>query len=387
MSFPVTYLLDHLAPSETFIRRELEQLRRRSWPVFTRLLNGGVDPLRYALASCPEGFRWRFAKAAYARISEEFFRAPLTALRMIKHLPQAAYLAKKVVDSDSRLIHSHFAGITADLAAIVSRALGVPWTCSVHAHDVFTTSSPALRRRLRTASRVTACSRRAVGIVAESGYPAEKIDLIHHGLPINEFAFDTIQTDEVIFTAARLEAKKGIDTLIRACAQLRDRNVRFTCVIAGAGPLLGSLKKLVARLELEKSIVFIGWQSQEETRSHLMDASVLALPSRRTRLGDSDGIPNILVEALALGTPIITTTASSANEIILDTVNGLLVPPDDPARLADALATALASKELRIRMAKAGRLTAEQYFDGSKNIQQLEAFFASAVGSTASAAL
>jgi len=379
MVFPITYLLDQLAPSETFIRRELEQLRRRSWPLFTRLLKGGIGPLKFSLASCPEGFRCRFYKAAGSRVFEELFRSPGSALRIVKRLPQAAYLARKVVDTDSQLIHAHFAGITADLAAVVARALGLPWTCSVHACDVFAASPQSLFRRLHTANRITACSQRGVKKLIDCGLPADKVVLIHHGLPINDFPFDTIQPDEVIFAAARLEPKKGIDTLIRACALLRKQNVKFTCVIAGSGALTAPLKRLTEKLELGNSVVFIGWQSQEETRSHLMDASVLAVPSRCTRHGDSDGIPNILVEALALGTPVVTTTASSANEVIVDSVNGLLVPPDDPERLAGALAAMLASKEMRIRFAKNGRKTAEEFFDSSKNIQQLEEFFTQAI--------
>ena len=379
MPFAVTYLLDQLAPSETFIRREIDQLRRRNWPVYTRLLKGGVSPLKVSLASCPEGFRIRFLRAACARVAEELFRSPCAAIRIVLRLPQAADLAQKVVETDSKLIHAHFAGITADLASIVARTLGLPWTCSVHAHDVFTVSPQTLFRRLRTANSVTACSQRAAHAVVGCGVPAEKVVLIHHGLPLNDYPFDTIQPDEVILAASRLEPKKGIDTLIRACSLLRDRGVRFTCVIAGSGSQQRDLERLTEQLKLGRAIVFIGWQSQEETRSHIMDASVLALPSRRTRDGDSDGIANILIEALALGTPLVTTTAGSASEVIVDSVNGLLVPPDAPDRLADALALALASKELRLRLAKAGRETSEKLFDSSKNIQQLEAFFSKAV--------
>ena len=379
MPFPVTYLLDQLAPSETFIRRELDHLRCRDWPVVTQLLKGGDAPLKHALLSCPKGFRMRFFKAACVRIAEEFFRAPGTACRILKRLPQAADLAKKVAENGSQLVHAHFAGITADLASIVARTLGLPWTCSVHAHDVFTVSPHAINRRLRTAKGVTACSERAAKAVADSGIPASKVALIHHGVPLSDFRFCTCQPSGVIFTAGRLEAKKGVDTLIRACSLLRDRGVHFTCVIAGSGAMLDELKHLTESFNLGKSVVFVGWQSQDETRSHLKDAAVLALPSRRMPDGDSDGIANILVEALALGTPVVTTTASSASEVIEDSANGLLVPPDDPVRLADALATALGSKELRIRLAQAGRKTAEAFFDGAQNIQQLEAFFSKAV--------
>ena len=378
MPFPVTYLLDQFAPSETFILRELEQLRRRNWPIFTRLLKGGVDPLKFSWVSCPERFRWHFFKAASARVLEELPHAPVTAFRIFKRLPQVAHLIKKTADSDSRLIHAQFAGITADLASIAARAMGRPWTCAVHAHDVFTPSPKALFRRLRTAAGIVACSQQAADAVLAAGIGPEKVVVIHHGLPLNDFSFDTIQPDEAIFTACRLEHKKGLDTLLQACDLLLKRGLRFTCVIAGTGPDLDALKDLHKKLGLAQTVFFTGWQSQDETRSRMMDASVLVLPSRRTRNGDRDGIANILIESMALGTPVITTTASAASEVITDHLNGLLVPPDDPAVLADVLAQALTSKELLIRLAKAARLTVEEHFDGSKNVHQLEAFFTQA---------
>lgn len=375
MPFPVTYLLDQLAPSETFIRRELEQLRRRNWPVFTRLLSGGVNPLKFSWVSCPEGFRWRFFKMACARVMEELPVAPAVACRIFRHLPQVAHLIKKTVDSDSRLIHAHFAGITADLASVAARVTGLPWTCAVHAQDVFAASPHALYRRLRTAAGIVACSQQAADAVLAAGIPPEKVTVIHHGLPINDFTFDTIQPDEALFCACRLERKKGLDTLLQACSLLLNRGIHFTCVIAGTGSCSDDLQRLCKKLGLEQTVFFTGWLSQEETRSRLMDASMLVLPSRRMRDGDRDGIANILVEAMALGTPVVTTTASAAREIITDHHNGLLVAPDDPAALADTLAQALTSKDLLIRLAKAARMTVEEHFDGSKNILLLETFF------------
>jgi glycosyltransferase involved in cell wall biosynthesis len=379
MPFPITYLLDQLSPSETFIRRELDQLRRRNWPIFTRLLKGGTSPLKFSLASCPDGLRWRFFKTASARVIAELPRSPATALHILKRLPQAAHLISKAPEGDTLLIHAHFAGITADLAAIAAHTLGLPWTCSVHAYDVFTSPPKLLYRRLRTAAGITACSQQAADAVIAAGLPNDKVSVIHHGVSLNEFPFDPIQPDGVFFLAGRLEPKKGVDTLLRACALVVNRGLRFTCVIAGTGSSLEDLKQLSSRLGLEQTVVFVGWQSQEETRSRIMDATVLVLPSRRLRDGDRDGIANILVEALALGTPVITTTASAASEVIVDAVNGLLVPPDDPAQLADALALALSKKDMLLRLSKAGRKTAEETFDSSKNIEQLEAFFKRAV--------
>lgn len=374
MPFPVTYLIDQPAPSETFVRREVELLRGRGWAIDARMLSGG-EPLAYALRDCPRDALARFLRAAAARVAEELFRSPRTALRILRRLPQAASLAAQARASGSPLLHAHFAGITADLASIAAAALALPWTCSVHARDVFTAAPDALWRRLRSARAIAACSLQAARAVTGAGIAADRVSVLHHGLPLGAYPFRADRPGGLIFTACRLEPKKGLDTLLLACSRLQDSGVPFTCVIAGTGPALGALKALAEEKELSARVAFAGWLSEEETRSQLAAASVLALPSRRTADGDRDGIANILVEGLALGTPVVTTTAGAAAEVLADDVNGRLVPPDNPERLAEALAGLLGSEATRLRLSAAGRRTAEEQFDGSACIRQLEAFF------------
>jgi len=374
--------MDKLAPSETFIRRELEQLRRRNWPIFSRLLSDGSDRLAFALLSCPEGFRLRFFKVATARVARELYHSPVTALRIIKRLPQASSLVKKTLECESRLIHSQFAGITADLASIAAKTLGINWTCSVHASDIYTTRPSLTLRRLDSVAAIAACSQQVADATAAAGIPATKIHLIHHGLPLNDFQLNTIRPEEFIFTACRLDNKKGIDTLLKACAVLAERGINMPCIIAGAGPDEFKLKKLRGMLNLNDHVFFKGWLSQEETRAYIRNAILTVLPSRRTVKDDRDGIANILVESLALGTPVITTTAGAAEEFIQSGVNGVLVKPDDHLELAEAMAKTLESKQLRNQFIHAGRHTAERLFDGAANIQLLESFFEQAVYTT-----
>jgi glycosyltransferase involved in cell wall biosynthesis len=151
-------------------------------------------------------------------------------------------------------------------------------------------------------------------------------------------------------------------------------------VIAGSGPLERDLYALARRLALGAAVTFIGWLPQEEIRARLMTARAVALPSRRAADGDRDGIANILVEAMAIGTPIVTTEAGAAGEIIADRLNGRLVPPDDPDALAGALDELLRSKDTAHVLSRAARATVESRFDAEKNIAALEAFFAAAAG-------
>ena len=379
MPFPIAYLIDRPAPSETYIRREIDQLRRNGWPVSDCTLVGGEQPLSPRVANCPADRRMPFVCASFSRLCEELPRSPASACRMLKRLPQAATFARRASECGAALLHAHFAGITADIVAVAAEALDLPWTCSVHARDVFTSSPRALFRRLRSARGVAACSAKAADAVARCGYPADNIALIHHGLPLDEYPFGARRSDGAIIAAARLEPKKGIDTLVQACAVLSGQGVPFRCVIAGDGSQREPLSSLVRRLGLEASVSLVGWKSPGELKDLLAEASVLAVPSRRTPQGDSDGIPNVLVEALALGTPVVTTGAGAALEAVAHGQNGLVVAPDRADELAAALARLLTSDELRAQLAAEGRKTAERLFDACETTRQLEAFFARAV--------
>ncbi len=381
MPFTVTIVLDKPAPSETFIQREIEPLRCRNWPIYTCFLHGGHTLLESALGKCPARYRWRFCKAACRRVLEELLHSPLTALRIIRRVPQIAHLIKLSAESGSRLLHAHFAGITADMVAIAAYALEVPWSCSVHAQDVFTVDSRQTRRRLRTAAGVTGCSQKAVDMVLAAGMSGARVVKIHHGLPLTEYPpRTTAPRQSSIFTAARLEAKKGLDTLLSACALLRDRGVEFACEIAGSGTLEADLRRLAQRLGVEKLVTFTGWLTAAETRSCVVAASVVALPSRRLTSGDSDGIANILLEAMALGTTVVTTDAGAATEVVVDGVSGVVVAPDDPAALADALAAVLECATLRANLTRAARRIIEERFDAAVTIQALESFFVKVSG-------
>ncbi len=379
-SFPITCLLDRPVPSETFIRRELELLRQRGWPLTVRMLKGAPEALPFAWQALSAADRRALLRAAGSRLREELPRAPVTAARLLRRLPQAASLLHAVRQDGTRLLHAQFAGITADLTALAAQAAGLPWSCAVHARDVFAVPQPLLFRRLRRAAAITACSRQAANAVAACGIPREKIHVIHHGLPLARFPFDPVRDGQTLFTACRLEAKKGIDTLLHACAILARHGTCFSCVIAGCGPLEHDLHALARRLALGDAVTFTGWLPQEEIRSRLMTSRAVALPSRRAADGDRDGIANILLEAMALGTPVVTTEAGAAGEVIENRLNGRLVTPDDPDALAAVLGELLRSKDTAYALSRAARTTVESRFDAEKNITALEAYFTAAAG-------
>jgi glycosyltransferase involved in cell wall biosynthesis len=170
-------------------------------------------------------------------------------------------------------------------------------------------------------------------------------------------------------------AKKGFDTFVDACAALQSGGVAFEARIAGPdGPYGRAVRDLIVARGLEDRIHLAGAMSQDELLSEYARADAFCLPCRIVG-ADRDGIPNVLVEAMAAGTPVVSTCISGIPELVKTGVNGLLVPPDDPVALAGALRTLHGDPDLAARLGSAGRATVLERFDGERLARQLAELF------------
>jgi glycosyltransferase involved in cell wall biosynthesis len=181
-----------------------------------------------------------------------------------------------------------------------------------------------------------------------------------------------------LLAVGRLVPKKGFDTLVAACRLLAARHVAFTCRIVGDGPERAALERSIRAAGLGTRVCVEPALPPDRVLARIAAATLLVLPSRRLRNGDRDGFANVLTEAMAAGTPVVTTTAGAAGELIVDGRNGRLVPPDDPAALADALAALLADAPARARLAAAARRTVDEKLDEQTEISKLIAMFGAA---------
>ncbi len=368
----ITYVLGtYPCPSETFIAREIAALRRRGWALDVVSLQGAA-----ALTAptnqdkpCPIG---ALAVAALRQTLPLFFHLPRLPLQLLRHLPQAAALIQRVRASGTTGIHAHFAHLPADVALLAARQTHTRFTCSVHAWDVFAQPVAVLRRRLLPAMAICACSQAAVNRVLAAGIPATRTHLIRHGIPLAEYPFSAAPREgRQILAVGRLESKKGFDLLLAACAQLPPRS--FTCQIIGEGAQRRQLEQLIAAYNLQGAVTLPGGATPETIRRAMQAATVLVLPSRRLASGDQDGVANVLLEAMALGTPVITTTASAAGEVIQDGRNGCLVPADQPNALAAAIRELLDTPpQERAARAQTARTTVAAAFDEEQTIARLE---------------
>jgi glycosyltransferase involved in cell wall biosynthesis len=228
---------------------------------------------------------------------------------------------------------------------------------------------------------VTCCEANA-GYISSAVPAADRppVSVVHHGVDLRRFApVERRSTGDdrapAITSIGRLVEKKGFDDLLRALALLATGGLRFTCRIYGDGPLLEPLTRLRDELDLAPCVEFMGARDSDEVVAALAHTDVFALTPRVTEDGDRDGIPNVLVEAMASAVPVVTTSVGGVPELVQDGVNGAMVPPGDPSLIAQGLATLLADPDLRARMGTSARATVEDDYDVNAAALRLAGIF------------
>jgi glycosyltransferase involved in cell wall biosynthesis len=162
---------------------------------------------------------------------------------------------------------------------------------------------------------------------------------------------------------ARWCEKKGLDTLLDACALLQKRGVAFELRLFGDGPLREALAAQWARLALGASVTLGGAISQEDVAREMRACHVFVLPCRRDRSGDMDGIPTVFMEAMATGRPVVSCGISGIPELVRPDETGLLAPPDDASAVATAIGRLAADRALARRLGAQGRTLVERQHD------------------------
>jgi glycosyltransferase involved in cell wall biosynthesis len=303
-----------------------------------------------------------------------------------RDLYQALHLAIQVRLKKIQHLHATFASDAATVARLAARFADVPYSVTARAKDIFHQSADAddLRRKFRDAAGIITISDYHVRYLRDTfGALADRVQRIYNGLDLTEFPFSPPDhRPPVILAIGRLVPKKGFPDLIAACALLADRGRSFQCRIVGAGTLLAPLHAQIRELGLQSCVTLVGPLPQQAIIEEMRNAAVLAAPCIVDEEGDRDGLPNVIQEALALGTPVISTDVTGIPEVVRHEETGLQVPQRDPPALADALEQLLLNPALRVRLATAGRQLMEAEFDIRRNTQRRRAIFQAAPGVT-----
>jgi glycosyltransferase involved in cell wall biosynthesis len=274
-------------------------------------------------------------------------------------------------------LHVHFVSTPVGIAELVKYLTGITFSISAHAKDIYLSSPTALRRKLRAAKFTVTCTEYNRDYLASLAEPDTPIFRMYHGIDGNRFQpslADTIPNTEsspLILSIGRLRPKKGFPVLIQACKQLAEQGVPFRCEIVGYGPDQELLQALIDRSGLDKIVTLVGKLTQDQVIERYRAATLFVLPCIIADDGDRDGIPNVLLEAMAMGLPVVSTSVSGVPEIIEDDNTGLLIPPGDAAALSKTLHRLLTDSFLCGRLGTAGRTLVLRSFSNEINLSLL----------------
>ena len=293
---------------------------------------------------------------------------------------QAVELARLVRIRGLVHLHAHFGSLATTVARLAGLLADVPYSFTAHAKDIFHESvDPAdLRRKLADASvAVTVSDFNLRHLRTTYGEDAARVVRVYNGLDLERFAYRPADDrPPVVAAVGRLVEKKGFDDLLEAVAVLVRSGRRISVDLVGTGPLEGALRAKVAHLGLQDVVRMPGPLPQWQVREVVQRAAVFAAPCVVGRDGNRDGLPTVLLEAMALGTPCVATPVTGIPEVVRDGETGLLVPEHDPAALAGALGRLLDDRALRVRLAGQARGLVEREFDSRRQAQVLRALFA-----------
>ena len=314
----------------------------------------------------------------------------------VRRFGQALILADRL-DPQTRRIYAHFLHTPASVARYAALITGLPWSCSAHAKDIWT--SPAWEKREKLAEMdwlvtCTAAGRdhlQALAPPAAEGAAAKgvaagraKVSLVYHGLDFERFPApsDWPSTRDgsdagapvVLLSVGRAVEKKGYDVLLRALAALPPELAwRFQHI--GGGADLARLKALSGQLGLDERIDWLDAQPQSEVLAAYRRADLFVLASRVAADGDRDGLPNVLMEAQSQGLACLATEVSGIPELIHGDRTGVMVPPDDSAALSAALGRLIGEPALRHRLGQAALQRVHGAFDMAAGLDDLAARF------------
>jgi glycosyltransferase involved in cell wall biosynthesis len=301
-------------------------------------------------------------------------------IRSLAYISAGVCAAYRLRERRGVHVHAHFVDRAATVATIAARLLGATYSATAHANDIYREPF-MLAEKARRATFVATCTDYNRSHLADQVDPADapKIIRLYHGLDLARYRpTPSARADpSLLLAVAQLKEKKGLRYLIEACGRLRDAGVAIRCEIVGDGPLMPDLEQLVRGLGLDESVILRGAVPHDEVLARYGAATAFVLPSVVAADGDRDGIPNVILEAMAMELPVVSTPVSGIPEAVHHDETGILVQPHDPTAIADAVTRLLADPALADRLGKNGRRLVTDRFDAERNAERLLGLFRS----------
>lgn len=390
--------------SESFIAQEIRELERRGLAIRLISLRHPTDTKRHPIhdeIQAPVRYLPEYLKDEPRRVARAwravrhlpgYRRARACWLRDLRRDPtpnrvrrfgQALVMAHELED-DVAWIYAHFLHTPASVARYAAMIRGLPWSCSAHAKDIWTSPEWEKREKLADCAWLATCTQANAEHLSALAPDRDRVSLVYHGLDFARFPApagehsrrDGHQADDpaVLLSVGRAVEKKGYDILLEALARLPDR-MQWRFVHIGGGEKLAALKRQAAALNLEERISWLGPRSQDEVIAQYRESDLFVLPCRVTANGDRDGLPNVLMEAQSQGLACISTTVSAIPELIIDGETGILVAPENPEALAVALSQEISAPARRRALGDAAQRRVTSEFGMARGIDILAAKF------------
>jgi colanic acid/amylovoran biosynthesis glycosyltransferase len=313
---------------------------------------------------------WEMVRTAAQRLPRLPSVLPQLAACEVGDAFQSLHLALQLEERGITHLHAHFASVATTVARLASLLTGVPYSFTAHAKDIFHQDVLAadLDAKLRdAAAAVTVSDFNARYLRTRFPASTERLVTVRNGLRLGDFCYrPPVVRERMVVAVGRLVEKKGFGVLLESLALLSRSGHPVRAVLAGAGPLERALRDQVMVLGLRDLVDLPGPLPQHEVRALVARSAVLAAPCVTASDGNVDGLPTVLLEAMALGTPVVSTPVTGIPELVRDGETGLMVPEHDPAALAAALLRILDDDDLSVRLAHRARALVEKEYDGRR---------------------
>ncbi len=394
--------------SETFVAQEIAALERRGIRLtivslrrpYDRIIHPVHREIKAPVLYLPEylthetlrvlaGHRRAFRRDARRYLASlgqwlrDLIRDPTP--NRIRRFGQAGVLAAELPPG-VRHLHAHFLHTPASVARYAAIMTGLSYSLSGHAKDIWTRPAWELREKVEGARFCVTCTAANRDHLLRL-VPGASVHLVHHGLDHGFFAppstFGSARdgsdpADPVrLLSVGRFQPKKGFDVLLRAMTRMRGHLI---LTLVGYGPQEGRLRELAQGLGIEGRLRWAGQLDHPGVRALYRESDLFVLAPRIAADGDRDGLPNVVIEALSQGLPVVATRVSALPEVVEDRVNGRLVPPEDPAALAVALAELVGDPEARLRLGAAGIRRVAEGWDLEEGVTRLFTLLRPALG-------
>jgi colanic acid/amylovoran biosynthesis glycosyltransferase len=386
--------------SETFVNREIESMSILGFDIsvfaaenqqYAYKCNSATNTFyRPSLFSAQAflsigylSFRYPLALGKLLCLVLKFIRiCPREAVSLICNVHTISFFAKHLDHKAISHIHAYFLSWPAVIGLALSVTTGRSLSISAHARDIFIEHG-AIKLKASRAKFITACTQQGLKYL-KANLPAKhhhKLILNYHGV-ITSDCPDRRETNSsefkpngTVIAVGRLIPKKGFEVLLRAFDLVVQKKPNCRLMIVGDGPGNELLTGLIKQLALDNHVEFLGWREHDKTLQLIRQATVLVAPSLVAEDGDRDGIPNVILEAFACGTPVVASNLEGISEAVEHRRTGMLVEPGDVLGLTSAIRELLFNKCLQSRLSQTAYETAAQRFDSVKNTQQLAKLF------------